>query len=79
MRLNSGFGRKRTAWLGTRVPSQRQYLTKSERKLEVGPVDMARLLDTNWNTYKAWKAEKNPLPGVARVAIDALIRLKSLK
>jgi hypothetical protein len=57
--------------------NQRRYLERAERKLEVGPVDMARLLDTSWNTYKAWKSERNPMPSVARVAIDALIKLKS--
>jgi len=40
---------------------------------------MARLLDTKWGTYKSWLYEVNPLPGVARVAIDSLIKIKSQK
>lgn len=51
---------------------QRQYLQAAQIKLEVGPVEMARLLDTPWDTYKAWLYERNPLPGVAKMAIELL-------
>ena len=54
--------------------NQRNYLESSQHQLKVGPVAMARLLDTNWNTYKSWLYEINPLPPVARVAIDLLIK-----
>jgi len=50
--------------------NQRTYLESAQQTLEVGPVEMARLLDTNWNTYKSWLYERNPLPGIAKVAIE---------
>ena len=53
--------------------TQSNYLAQSEKSLEVGPIEMARLLDTSYNTYKAWKSGRNKLPGVAKVAIDLLI------
>ena len=52
--------------------NQRKYLTKSEKSLGIGPVEMARLLETPYNTYKAWKSGRNKLPGVAKVAITLL-------
>jgi len=54
--------------------NQRKYLENAQQTLEVGPVQMARLLDTNWNTYKSWLYEVNPMPPVARVAIDLIIK-----
>jgi len=56
--------------------NQRKYLESAQRELKVGPADMARLLDTNFNTYKAWLYEQNPLPGVARTAIDCMLANK---
>ena len=55
------------------MKSQRKYLERAQRKLNLGPVELARALDTNWNTYKAWLYERNPLPGAAKVAIELLI------
>ncbi len=52
--------------------NQRKYLKAAEKSLGVGPVEMARLLDTPYNTYKAWKSERNVMPGAAYVAIDLL-------
>jgi len=52
--------------------NQTKYLSQSEKSLGVGPVEMARLLDTPYNTYKAWKSGRNKLPGVAKVAITLL-------
>ena len=52
--------------------NQTEYLTQSEKSLGVGPVEMARLLDTPYNTYKAWKSNRNVMPGAARVAITLL-------
>jgi hypothetical protein len=54
--------------------NQRKYLERAQKKLNVGPVEMARLLDTPWNTYKAWLYEQNPMPPVAKVAIDLFIK-----
>ena len=59
------------------MKSQREYLERAQRKLNLGPVELARALDTNWNTYKAWLYERNPLPGVAKVAINLLIERQS--
>ena len=53
--------------------SQHKYLKAAEKSLGVGPVELARLLDTPYNTYKAWKSERNIMPGAAYVAIDLLI------
>ena len=58
---------------------QVKYLQRAEKSLGVGPVEMAARLETSWNTYKAWKAGRNPIPGAAKVAIEALIRLKNLE
>ena len=53
------------------------YLKRAQDQLGVGPVEMARLLDTNWNTYKAWLYDINRLPGDVRVAIELLIQQKN--
>lgn len=53
--------------------NQRAYLEHAQEKMDVGPKEMAHILDTNFNTYKAWLYENNPLPGVVRVAIDCLL------
>lgn len=58
------------------MEKQRQFLEKSQNKLGVGPVEMARLLETNFNTYKAWLYEINPMPGAVKIAIECLIREK---
>ncbi len=58
---------------------QRKYLERAQKKLKVGPVEMAQLLDTNWSTYKAWLYERNPLPGVAKVAIELLLEKTKAK
>ena len=52
---------------------QRKHLKYAEKSLNVGPTEMARLLHTPYNTYKAWKSGRNKLPGVAYVAIKLLI------
>ena len=52
--------------------NQRNFLEAAQKRLEVGPTDMARLLDTPFNTYKAWLYERNPLPGAARIAVNSL-------
>ena len=57
--------------------NQRKYLEAAEKSLGVGPVEMAQLLETSYNTYKAWKSDRNKLPGSARVAIK-LLKKKSL-
>ncbi len=54
--------------------NQRKYLKAAEKKLRVGPVEMARLLDTPYNTYKAWKSGRNVMPGAAYVAIKLLTK-----
>ena len=53
--------------------NQCKYLKTAEKKLEVGPVELARLLDTPYNTYKAWKSGRNVMPGAAYVAINLLL------
>ena len=53
--------------------NQRKYLEAAQNKLKVGPVEMARLLDTPWPTYKAWLYERNKMPGIAYVAINYLM------
>lgn len=58
------------------MTKQRKYLESAEKKLDVGPVEMAQILDTPWNTYKAWKSGRNPMPGVAKIAIELLIRYR---
>jgi DNA-binding transcriptional regulator YiaG len=57
--------------------NQHKYLSQSEKSLGVGPVEMARLLDTPYNTYKAWKSGRNKLPGAAIVAINIIINGES--
>jgi len=54
--------------------NQHKYLSSAEKSLEVGPVEMARLLDTPYNTYKAWKSGRNVMPGIAYTAINLLIK-----
>ncbi len=52
--------------------NQHKYLKAAEQSLGVGPVELARLLDTPYDTYKAWKSGRNKLPGAVKVAITLL-------
>ena len=52
--------------------NQRKYLEKAEKQLGLGPIALARELDTPYETYKAWKNERNKMPGAAKVAIELL-------
>ena len=54
--------------------NQSEHLKQAEKSLGIGPVEMARLLNTPYNTYKAWKSGRNKLPGVVYVAIDLLMQ-----
>ena len=54
--------------------NQRKCLSKAEKSLGVGPVEVARLLDAPYNTYKAWKSGRNVMPGIAYVAVELLIK-----
>lgn len=56
---------------------QTKYLRDAQEFFGIGPAEMARKLGTNFNTYKAWLYGKNPMPGVARAAIDCMMRLKN--
>ena len=56
------------------IEEQKAYLRETQELFDRGPAEMARMLGTNYNTYKAWLYGVNAMPGVVRVAIDCLIR-----
>jgi hypothetical protein len=51
---------------------QRIRLLEFEKNLGIGAVAAAEKLNIPYNTYKAWKSGRNPMPGVALVAIELL-------
>ena len=57
----------------TKLTADQIFLRDAQQLLGVPATEMARQLDTSWNTYKAWLYGKNPLPGVARVAVKMLL------
>jgi len=56
--------------------TQRETILAAESALGVGPVALARLLQTPYTTLRDWKADKVKMPGVAHVAIQLLMRRK---
>ena len=50
--------------------TQKQTLQDFEKELGIGPVAAACKLDTPYATYKAWRNERNKMPGCAYVAIE---------
>lgn len=78
MMLSNGFTRTLAPCLAlTEMGAQKKLLQDAEKALGVGPVDLAKMLETNWNTFKSWKAEKNPMPPVAKLALRLLIEKHS--
>ena len=55
-----------------------QFLHDAQEQLGIGPTEMARRLETNWNTYKAWLYGNNPMPGVAKIAVKGLLSAQVL-
>ena len=53
---------------------QKTYLREAQETLGYGPTDMAQMLETNFNTYKAWLYGNNPMPGIAHVALDCVLK-----
>lgn len=60
----------------SQMEGQKKYLREAQEFFGRGPTEMAQMLGTNFNTYKAWLYGENPMPGIARVAIDCKMRLK---
>jgi hypothetical protein len=56
------------------MEKQKAYLQECQELLELGPTETARLIGTNFNTYKAWLYGKTPMPELANVALDCIIR-----
>ena len=56
--------------------SQKQTLKDFESALGIGPVAAARKLDTPYPTYKAWRSERNKMPGCAYVAINLWLAIE---
>ena len=54
--------------------NQRKTILRAEKALDCGPVELARLLHTPYDTLKDWKAERTVMPGVAHVAIKLLLQ-----
>ena len=53
---------------------QRDKILEAEKALDCGPVDLARKLNTPYDTLKSWKNERVVMPGVAYVAIKLLLK-----
>lgn len=56
------------------MASQKEYLQDAQETLGLSVTEMASLLATPLDTYKSWLYGRNPLPGIARAAIDCLVR-----
>ena len=56
------------------IEKQKAYLRECQELLGFGPTETARLIGVNFNTYKAWLYGKNPMPELANVALDCIIR-----
>ncbi len=53
--------------------TQRETILAAESTLKVGPVALARLLQTPYTTLRDWKADNVKMPGAAHVALKLLI------
>ena len=62
----------------TNYGDQRKLILEAEDALGIGPVELAKRLQTPYHTLKDWKSERAVMPGIAYVAIDILIYEKSL-
>jgi len=53
---------------------QHEVILTAESILGVGPVALARMLQTPYTTLRDWKADKVKMPGAAWVAIELLTK-----
>ena len=53
--------------------NQRDLIINAEQRLGVGPVELARRLDTPYATLRNWKSGSSPMPGAAKVALAFLV------
>lgn len=56
--------------------TQHETILAAESALGVGPVALARMLQTPYTTLRDWKADRVKMPGAAWIAIELLIRNK---
>jgi hypothetical protein len=57
---------------------QNKLLADAETWMEVGPVEMARQLNTPYSTYKKWRNESRPMPGIAVRCLELTLQLKGV-
>ena len=57
--------------------NQRKTILQAEKVLDCGPVELARKLNTPYDTFKSWKNERITMPGVACLALEMIIERKS--
>lgn len=55
---------------------QNELLAAAESMFNVGPVEMARQLNTPYSTYKKWRNESRPMPGIATRCVELLVLRK---
>ena len=57
--------------------TQRETILAAESALGVGPVALAKLLQTPYTTLRDWKAGKSVMPGAAFAALRLLTKRRS--
>ncbi len=50
-----------------------EMLIKAEEKLGLGPVALARAMNTNYDTYKDWKSGRSNMTGAAIRCLELLL------
>jgi len=61
------------AIVGNVMGEQHDKIVQAEKALNCGPVQLARLLQTPYDTLKDWKSERTVMPGVAYVALELML------
>ena len=50
-----------------------QMLADAEKELGLGPVAMARAMNTNYDTYKHWRSRRSNMTGASARCLELLL------
>ena len=58
---------------------QHDPLVAAEQSLDVGPVEMSRLMGTPYSTYKKWRNENRKMPSVGWKCLELLLIVRPVR
>ena len=56
---------------------QQQVIRAAEETLDIGPVELAGLIGTPYNTLKDWKSGRRKMPDIGFRAIELVVRVRA--